>query len=116
MTGTRPETESVDSGAKDPREAPPVEPTLDALPVWAGGRLAPRVPRPSEGDGFFLVTGMNLMLSAGLVAAALLWMHQTRPPAIAVLDVAELYRLKEAQERAARKTAARKVKRQRTSA
>jgi hypothetical protein len=97
MTGKRPEPGSNDAATPDSGQTPPAEQSLATLPVWAGGSLAPRVPRPSEGDGFFLVTGMNLLLSAGLVAAALMWMHQTRPPAIAVLDVAELYRLKEAQ-------------------
>jgi len=97
MTGKHPEAASNDAATPDSGQTSPAEQSLATLPVWAGGSLAPRVPRPSEGDSFFLVTGMNLLLSAGLVAAALLWMHQTRPPAIAVLDVAELYRLKEAQ-------------------
>lgn len=97
MTGKHPESGSNDAATPDSGQTSPAEQSLATLPVWAGGSLAPRVPRPSEGDGFFLVTGMNLLLSAGLVAAALLWIHQTRPPSIAVLDVAELYRLKEAQ-------------------
>lgn len=67
------------------------------LPIWACGALAPRAPRPSDGDGFFLLLGLNFLISMALVTGLWLWMHQTRPPAVAVLDVAELYRLKEAQ-------------------
>ena len=44
-----------------------------------------------------LLVGLNALVSAALVALAHLWLAAPRAPALAVLDVAELYRLKELQ-------------------
>ena len=43
------------------------------------------------------LVGLNALVSAVLVAFAHLWLAPPRAPALAVLDVAELYRLKELQ-------------------
>ena len=44
-----------------------------------------------------LLVGANALVSAALIALVHLWLLPERPPALAVLDVAELYRLKELQ-------------------
>lgn len=44
-----------------------------------------------------LLVGLNALVSAALIALAHLWLAPPRAPALAVLDVAELYRLKELQ-------------------
>ena len=44
-----------------------------------------------------LLVGVNALVSAGLIALAQVWLAPERAPALAVVDVAELYRLKEAQ-------------------
>ncbi|WP_374617323.1 hypothetical protein [Thauera aminoaromatica] len=44
-----------------------------------------------------LLIGVNALVSAGLIALAQVWLAPERAPALAVLDVAELYRLKELQ-------------------
>jgi hypothetical protein len=44
-----------------------------------------------------VLAGMNALVSAGLIALAQLWLLPSRTPALAVIDVSELYRLKEAQ-------------------
>jgi len=44
-----------------------------------------------------IVTVVNVLVAAGMIAAYALWMAPTRTPRLAVIDVAELYRLKEAQ-------------------
>ena len=44
-----------------------------------------------------LLVGANALVSAALIALAYLWLVPERLPALAVLDVAELYRLKELQ-------------------
>ena len=44
-----------------------------------------------------LLVGANALVSAALIALVHLWLVPERQPALAVLDVAELYRLKELQ-------------------
>lgn len=44
-----------------------------------------------------LLLGANALVSAALIALVHLWIAPERVPALAVLDVAELYRLKELQ-------------------
>ena len=44
-----------------------------------------------------LLVGANALVSAALIALVHLWLVPERLPALAVLDVAELYRLKELQ-------------------
>ena len=44
-----------------------------------------------------LAIAVNALVSAALIALAELWLAPARAPALAVLDVAELYRLKESQ-------------------
>ena len=44
-----------------------------------------------------LLVGVNALVSAGLIALVQVWLAPERAPALAVVDVAELYRLKEAQ-------------------
>ena len=44
-----------------------------------------------------LLVGINALVSAALIALVQLWLVPERLPALAVLDVAELYRLKELQ-------------------
>lgn len=44
-----------------------------------------------------LLVGANALVSAALIALVPLWLAPERAPALAVLDVAELYRLKELQ-------------------
>ena len=44
-----------------------------------------------------LLVGLNALVSAVLIALAHVWLAPPRAPALAVLDVAELYRLKELQ-------------------
>jgi hypothetical protein len=44
-----------------------------------------------------LLVGVNALVSAALIALVHLWLVPERLPALAVLDVAELYRLKELQ-------------------
>lgn len=48
-----------------------------------------------------LLVGVNALLSAALIAGYALWLAPSRAPAFAVLDVGELYRLKESQVAAA---------------
>jgi hypothetical protein len=47
------------------------------------------------------LVGLNALVSAALIALVHLWLVPERVPALAVLDVAELYRLKELQVAAA---------------
>ena len=44
-----------------------------------------------------ILVAINLLTSAAIVAAGVFWLLPARLPAFAVLDVGELYRLKEAQ-------------------
>ena len=44
-----------------------------------------------------LLVGVNALVSAALIALAHLWLAPSPLPALAVLDVAELYRIKESQ-------------------